>query len=76
MTASGQLWARIYAFRTPIVAAVGPLLTALPDLLVLVHHIGPVMASRAVARMGDGRSTFAVIIMKAFETKPDGVKAA
>jgi hypothetical protein len=72
----GRMKARIYAFRTPIVAAIGPVLTAIPDLLVKIPTMDLSFLPAPWPAWAMGFSTFAVIIMKAFETKPDGVKAA
>lgn len=69
-------WLRIKAFRTPIVAAMGPLLTALPDLLVLIPTLDLSFLPQPWPAYAMGASTFGVMLMKAFETKPDGVKAA
>jgi hypothetical protein len=70
-----RLWARVYAFRTPIVAAIGPILAALPDLLVLIPTLDLSFLPQPWPAWAMGASTFATIIMKAFETKPDGVSA-
>lgn len=65
-----RLWARIYAFRTPIVAAIGPVLAALPDILVLIPTLDLSFLPQPWAAYTIGASNFAVIIMKAFETTP------
>ena len=64
-------WARIYAFRTVIVAAMGPLLTALPDLLAQIPNLDLSWLPSPWPAWANGSATFGVIIMKAFETKPD-----
>lgn len=69
-------WARIYTFRTPIVAALGPVLAALPDLIVLIPTLDLSWLPAPWPAWAMGASSFATIIMKAFETKRDGVKAA
>ena len=63
-------WARIYAFRTPIVAALGPLLTALPDLLALIPNVDLSFLPSPWAGWANGAAAFGVIILKAYETTP------
>lgn len=70
-----RFWARVYAFRTPIVAAMGPILSALPDLLVLIPTLDLSFLPQPWPAWANGASAFAVIIMKAYETKPDGQAA-
>lgn len=65
-----RLWARVYAFRTPIVAAMGPLLTALPDLLALIPHVDLSFLPSPWAAWANGAAAFGVIILKAYETTP------
>lgn len=76
-----RLWARIVAFRSPIVAAVGPILTALPDILIfiwsLLSHVIPILPTLDFSGLpqpwpayANFASTSAVILMKAFETTP------
>lgn len=65
-----RLWARLWAFRTPLVAAIGPVLTALPDILVQIPHVDLSFLPAPWPAWAMGFSTFAVIIMKAFETTP------
>jgi hypothetical protein len=67
----GRMKARIYAFRTPIVAAIGPVLTAIPDLLVKIPTMDLSFLPAPWPAWAMGFSTFAVIIMKAFETTPN-----
>jgi hypothetical protein len=69
----GRMWARIYAFRTPIVAAMGPVLTALPDILVKIPTLDLSFLPAPWPAWAMGISSFAVIIMKAFETTPNNV---
>jgi hypothetical protein len=68
-----RLWARIYAFRTPIVAAIGPVLTALPDILVKIPTLDLSFLPAPWPAWAMGISSFAVIIMKAFETTANNV---
>lgn len=67
----GRLLARIYAFRTYVVASVGVLLTAAPDLLVA---IAPLDFSQYIGQKWAGivgiGTTITIALMKAFETKP------
>lgn len=65
-------WARVVAFRTPIVGALGPILTALPDLLVLIPTMDLSFLPSPWPAWANGFSAAAVILMKALETKPDG----
>lgn len=66
-----RLWARIWAFRTPVVAAIGALIAALPDILV---KIAPIDFSTILPQpwgLWVGTSVGILIpIMKAFETTP------
>jgi hypothetical protein len=83
-----RLWARLWAFRTPVVAALGPVFTALPDIFIFIWNVllQFILAVPTIdlsswlpqpwPAYAMGASTFTTIIMKAFETKPDGVKAA
>lgn len=66
----GRTKARIWAFRTPLMAAVGPVLTALPDILVQIPHVDLSFLPAPWPAWAMGASTFGVIIMKAFETTP------
>jgi hypothetical protein len=68
----GRLWARIYAFRSPVIGAIGALAVALPDLLV---KIAPLDFSTILPQpwgLYVGTAVGIIIpIMKAFETKAD-----
>lgn len=66
-----RLWARVYAFRTIVVASMGPILTALPDLLVLIPHVDLSFLPQPWPAYANTAAAFGVIIMKAYETKPD-----
>lgn len=72
----GRLWARLWAFRTPVVGAIGALVAALPDILVKVAPLdfSTILPQPWGLYVG---TTIGIIIpiMKAFETKPDGVQA-
>lgn len=68
-----RLKARLWAFRTPVVAAIGPVLTALPDILAQIPHVDLSFLPAPWPAWAMGASTFAVIIMKAFETTPNNV---
>jgi hypothetical protein len=64
-------WARIVAFRTIIVAALGPILTALPDLLALIPTVDLSFLPQPWPAYANTAAAFGVIVMKAFETKAD-----
>lgn len=61
----------LYAFRTPVVGALGIILTALPDLLVIVAPVdfSPWLPQPWPAYTGPITSAV-IVLMKAFETKP------
>ena len=72
---AGPLWARIkaraYAFRTFWIATAGALVTALPDLLVIVAPVdfSPFLPQPWPAYTGPA-TTMVITLMKAYETKP------
>ena len=68
--------ARLYAFRTFWIATAGALVTALPDLLVLVTPLdfSPFLPQPWPAYTGPA-TTAIITIMKAFETKPGEQRA-
>lgn len=72
-------WARVkartYAFRTFWVATAGAVVTALPDLLVLVTPLdfSSILPQPWPAFTGPITSAI-IVLMKAFETKPGEVK--
>lgn len=67
----GRLFARLYAFRTYLVATFGILLTALPDILVAIAPLdfSAILPQPWAGYTGVG-TTIAITLMKAFETKP------
>lgn len=67
----GRVWARTYAFRTFWIATFGAVVTALPDLLVLIAPIdfSGILPQPWPAFTGPATSA-AIVLMKAFETKP------
>lgn len=71
----GRVRARTYAFRTFWIATAGAVLTALPDLLVLVAPLdfSPFLPQPWPAYTGPA-TTMIITLMKAFETKPGEVK--
>lgn len=70
-TMLGRVWARVWAFRTPVIGAIGALMAALPDLLV---KIAPIDFSTILPQpwgLYVGTTVGIIIpIMKAFETTP------
>lgn len=76
---AGSLWerikARFYAFRTFWVGVIGTIFTALPDLLVLVSPLdfSGILPQPWPAYTGAITSA-AIVLMKAFETKPGETK--
>ena len=66
-----RVWARIVAFRTFWIATVGALVTALPDLLVLITPVdfSGILPQPWPAFTGPATSAV-IVLMKAFETKP------
>lgn len=67
----GRWLARLYAFRTQVIAALGLALAALPDILVAIAplDLSPYIGQRWATFVGLG-TTIAIAMMKAFETKP------
>lgn len=63
-------WARLYAFRTYLIASGGAVLVALPDLLVQVAPLDFSWLPQPWAGFVSPVCLFIVAIMKAFETKP------
>lgn len=72
----GRWLARLYAFRTYVVATIGVALTAAPDILVA---IAPLDFSQFLPQPWAGYTgvgtTIALAVMKAFETKPKDEQA-
>lgn len=67
----GRVWARTYAFRTFWIGVAGALITALPDLLVLITPLDFSWLLPQPWPAYTGPATSAVLVlMKAFETKP------
>ncbi len=66
----GRVWARIYAFRTLVIAALGAVLTAIPDLLVKIAPLDFSWLPQPWAAYVSPVALFAVAVMKAFETTP------
>lgn len=66
-----RLLARLYAFRTFVVALVGMLLTALPDILVAIAPLdfSTILPQPWAGYTGIG-TTLAITLMRALETKP------
>lgn len=71
-----RLWAYTYAFRTFWIAAFGVVITAAPDLLVIISPLdfSPWLPQPWPAYTGPA-TTAAITVMKAFETKPKGEAA-
>jgi len=69
-------WARVYAFRTFVISAMGTVLAAAPDLLVAITPLdfSTILPQPWGLYVGTGVA-IAVALMKAFETKPGEVKA-
>ena len=65
-----RLWARLYAFRTFMVASGGAVLVALPDLLVQIAPLDFSFLPQPWAGFVSPACLIAVALMKAFETKP------
>lgn len=67
----GRVWARLYAFRTFWVGVAGIIVTAAPDLLVLVAPLdfSSILPQPWPAFTGPITSAI-IVVMKAFETKP------
>lgn len=72
----GRWLARAYAFRTQVVASLGLLLAAAPDLLVAIapFDFSPWIGERWAGLVGLG-TTITIAVMKAFETKPKNEQA-
>lgn len=72
----GRVWARTYAFRTFWIATLGAIVTALPDILVVIAPLdfSPFLPQPWAAYTGPA-TTIAITLMKAFETKPKGEQA-
>jgi len=76
----GSLWGRVkaraYAFRTFWIATIGAIVTALPDILVVLAPVdfSPFLPQPWAAYTGPA-TTLAITLMKAFETKPGNEKA-
>lgn len=70
-----RVWARTYAFRTYWIATFGAFLAAAPDILV---RIAPLDFSTLLPQPWGGYCAafvaIAIPLMKAFETKPDGMQ--
>lgn len=71
-----RVWARIYAFRTFWIGLVGAIATAAPDILVQVAPLdfSPFLPQPWAAYTGPATS-IAIVLMKAFETKPKDEQA-
>lgn len=71
----GRLKARLYAFRTQVVAAVGILLAAAPDILVAVAPLdfSPYIGQDYAKLVGLGTAV-TMAVMNAFKTKPGETK--
>jgi hypothetical protein len=71
-----RVWARIYAFRTFWIGVVGAVVTALPDILVQIAPLdfSGILPQPWPAYTGPATS-IAIVLMKAFETKPGEVKS-
>lgn len=67
----GRVRARLYAFRTFWIGVAGVILTAAPDLLVLIVPVdfSPFLPQPWPAYTGPITSAI-IVVMKAFETKP------
>lgn len=66
-----RAWARLYAFRTFWIGVAGVIMTAAPDLLVLIAPVdfSGVLPQPWPAFTGPVTSAI-IVLMKAFETKP------
>lgn len=66
-----RVWARTYAFRTFWIATLGAVVTALPDILVQIAPLDftGILPQPWPAYTGPATS-IAIVLMKAFETKP------
>lgn len=73
-TLLGRIWARIWAFRTPVIGAIGAIVAAAPDIIV---KLAPVDFSTILPQpwgLWVGTSVGIIIpVMKAFETTPGQV---
>jgi len=71
-----RVWARAYAFRTFWIATAGAILTAAPDLLVLIAPLdfSGVLPQPWPAFTGPATSAV-IVLMKAFETRPGEERA-
>lgn len=69
----GRVWARTYAFRTFWIGVAGAVVTAAPDLLVLIAPVdfSGILPQPWPAFTGPATSAI-IVLMKAFETKPAG----
>lgn len=65
-----RVWARLHAFRTFVIASLGAVLVALPDLLVQVAPLDFSWLPQPWAAFVSPACLFLVAVMKAFETKP------
>lgn len=67
----GRVWARTYAFRTFWIAALGAIITALPDILATIAPVdfSPFLPQPWPAYTAPV-TTVAITLMRAFETKP------
>ena len=65
-----RLWARIYAFRTFVIATIGVIVTALPDLLVQISSADFSFLPQPWPMWVSISTTLSITLMKAFETKP------
>ena len=65
-----RAWARTYAFRTFVIATLGAVMVAAPDLLVQVSRLDFSFLPQPWPMYVSIGTTSAITLMKAFETKP------